>query len=59
MCVERCPVQAKNKETKQINYSICIECMCCHELFRYKAVQLKIDNLIAGLMTKLCSGKYK
>ncbi|WP_291635229.1 DUF362 domain-containing protein [Clostridium sp.] len=59
MCVESCPVQAIDKETKQIDYSKCIECMCCHELCRYKAVELKKDNIIAGLMTKLYRGKYK
>jgi len=59
MCVESCPVQAIDKETKRIDYSKCIECMCCHELCRYKAVELKKDNMIAGLMTKLYRGKYK
>ena len=59
MCVESCPVQAIDKETKGIDYSKCIECMCCHELCRYKAVELKKDNMIAGLMTKLYRGKYK
>lgn len=49
MCVESCPVQAINKDTKVIDYSKCIECMCCHELCRYKAVELKKDNVIAGL----------
>jgi len=59
MCVESCPVQAINKDTKVIDYSKCIECMCCHELCRYKAVELKKDNMLAGLMTKLYRGKYK
>ncbi len=59
MCVESCPVQAINKETKGIDYSKCIECMCCHELCRYKAVELKKDNMVAGLMTKFYRGKYK
>ena len=59
MCVESCPVQAIDKETKIIDYSKCIECMCCHELCRYKAVELKKDNMIAGLMTKFYKGKYK
>jgi len=59
MCVESCPVQAINKATKVIDYSKCIECMCCHELCRYKAVELKKDNMIAGLMTKFYRGKYK
>jgi uncharacterized protein (DUF362 family)/NAD-dependent dihydropyrimidine dehydrogenase PreA subunit len=59
MCVESCPVQAIDKETKGIDYSKCIECMCCHELCRYKAVELKKDNVLAGLMTKFYRGKYK
>ena len=59
MCVESCPVQAIDSETKKIDYSKCIECMCCHELCRYKAVELKKDNMIAGLMTKFYRGKYK
>ncbi|MBU3190017.1 DUF362 domain-containing protein [Clostridium bowmanii] len=59
MCVESCPVQAIDKDTKRIDYSKCIECMCCHELCRYKAVELKKDNIIAGLMTKFYRGKYK
>jgi len=59
MCVESCPVGAIDNETKKIDYSKCIECMCCHELCRYKAVELKKDNTIAGLMTKFYRGKYK
>jgi uncharacterized protein (DUF362 family)/ferredoxin-like protein FixX len=59
MCVESCPVQAIDKQTKKIDYSKCIECMCCHELCRYKAVELKKDNMLAGLMTKFYRGKYK
>jgi uncharacterized protein (DUF362 family)/NAD-dependent dihydropyrimidine dehydrogenase PreA subunit len=59
MCVESCPVNAIDRDTKKIDYSKCIECMCCHELCRYKAVELKKDNMIAGLMTKFYRGKYK
>ena len=59
MCVESCPVTAIDKQTKNIDYSKCIECMYCHELCRYKAVDLKKDNIIAGLMTKFYRGKYK
>jgi uncharacterized protein (DUF362 family)/NAD-dependent dihydropyrimidine dehydrogenase PreA subunit len=51
MCVESCPVQAIDKETKLIDYSACIECMCCHELCMFKAVELKNDNKIAGLLS--------
>lgn len=51
MCVESCPVEAIDKETKQIDYSLCIECMCCHELCQFKAVELKNENKIAGLIS--------
>lgn len=51
MCVESCPVQAINKETKEIDYNKCIECMCCHELCMYKAVELRNSNRIAGLIS--------
>ncbi|MDF2592248.1 MAG: hypothetical protein K0S75_1714 [Clostridia bacterium] len=59
MCVESCPVNAIDKETKKINYEACIECMCCHELCMYKAVKLKKDNWLAGTMMKLYRGNYK
>lgn len=51
MCVESCPVQAIDKDTKLIDYSACIECMCCHELCMFKAVELKNDNKIVGLLS--------
>lgn len=51
MCVESCPVQAIDKDTKKIDYSICIECMCCHELCMFKAVELKNENRVAGLIS--------
>jgi ferredoxin len=57
MCVESCPVQAINRETKDINYQLCIECMCCHELCMYKAVELKSNNLVAGVITRLINKK--
>jgi uncharacterized protein (DUF362 family)/NAD-dependent dihydropyrimidine dehydrogenase PreA subunit len=59
MCVESCPVKAIDRNTKIIDYNICIECMCCHELCLYKAVELKKDNILADVMTKLYSGTYK
>jgi uncharacterized protein (DUF362 family)/NAD-dependent dihydropyrimidine dehydrogenase PreA subunit len=59
MCVESCPVQAINKQSKVINYKVCIECMCCHELCMQKAVKLKNDNPVAGVVIKLFGGKYK
>lgn len=58
MCVESCPVQAINPSDKIINYSICIECMCCHELCLHKAVELKKDNRLADIFMRLYRGKY-
>ncbi|MDF2672881.1 MAG: hypothetical protein K0R09_1146 [Clostridiales bacterium] len=57
MCVESCPVQAINRETKKINYELCIECMCCHELCMFKAVELKSNNIVAGVITGLYNRK--
>ena len=51
MCVESCPVEAIDKDTKQIDYNICIDCMCCHELCMFKAVELKNENKVAGLIS--------
>ncbi|MGI6066458.1 MAG: DUF362 domain-containing protein [Bacillota bacterium] len=53
MCVESCPVQAINKKDKKIDYNSCIECMCCHELCMYKAVELRKDNPLADAVTRL------
>lgn len=51
MCVESCPVQAIDKDTKRIDYDACIDCMCCHELCMSKAVELKNSNRAAGLIS--------
>lgn len=59
MCVESCPVGAIDRETKRIDYGICIECMCCHELCIHKAVDLKKDNFFAGLAMRLYKGNYR
>jgi len=59
MCVESCPVQAIEKQSKAIDYKACIECMCCHELCMHKAVKLQKDNPVAGVMIKLMGSKYK
>lgn len=58
-CVDSCPVAAIDRETKKIDYSTCIECMCCHELCRYNSVELKRVNPVAGIITKLYRGNYK
>ncbi|MFY9500576.1 MAG: DUF362 domain-containing protein [bacterium] len=53
MCVESCPVQAIDREGKLIDYDTCIECMCCHELCQYEAVELKRENPLAALLTRI------
>ncbi|WP_366923647.1 DUF362 domain-containing protein [Metallumcola ferriviriculae] len=59
VCVESCPMEAIDQETKKIAYNICIECMCCHELCMHKAVDLKKEKLLAQIATKLYRGKYR
>ena len=59
MCVESCPVNAIDKETKEVNYKACIECICCHELCMHKAVKLKKYNWLAWALMKLYRGNYK
>lgn len=53
VCVESCPVQAIDRETKKIDYPKCIECLCCHELCMAQAVDLKNDHRLAGLLMAL------
>lgn len=43
-CVESCPVGAIDRSTKRIDYSRCIECLCCHELCMQEAVELRHAN---------------
>lgn len=59
MCVESCPVQAIDPVSKKIDYSTCIECMCCHELCVHKAVALKKDYWLADVFTRIYQGKYR
>ncbi len=42
-CKKICPVGAMsvNSETAKIDHSICIQCMCCHEVCRFDAIVLK------------------
>ncbi len=56
ICVESCPLEAIDIETKQIDYAKCIECMCCHEMCMYNAVDLKRDNLLARMAMSLYRG---
>lgn len=58
-CVESCPIHAIDRNTKTIDYSKCIECLCCHELCMYKAVELKRSNPLAGVIMKLYRGNYR
>jgi Uncharacterized conserved protein len=57
LCVDSCPVGAIDRNTKKIDYNLCIECLCCHELCMHKAVELKKDNFIANAITHLI-GRY-
>lgn len=59
ICVESCPVQAIDPETKIINYSTCIECMCCHELCLHKAVELRRNHRLADILIRLYQGRLK
>ncbi|NLY71350.1 MAG: DUF362 domain-containing protein [Clostridiales bacterium] len=58
VCVESCPVEAIDKDTKKINYKECIECLCCHELCMYKAIDLK-RFIVVDLVFKSCRTIYR
>jgi uncharacterized protein (DUF362 family)/Pyruvate/2-oxoacid:ferredoxin oxidoreductase delta subunit len=49
-CVASCPVKAIHPETKAIDYLKCIECLCCHEMCMFKAVELKRANRLMALI---------
>jgi ferredoxin len=49
-CVASCPVQAIDPATKAIDYSKCIECLCCHEMCMFKAVELRRTNKLMALI---------
>ncbi len=53
VCVDSCPVKAIDRETKRIDYSKCIECMCCHEMCVHKAVKLVNSNRLMKLFSRL------
>ena len=59
MCVESCPVGAIDRDTKIIDYGICIECMCCHELCLHKAVRLRRDNRFADILMRMYRGRFR
>jgi Fe-S-cluster-containing hydrogenase component 2 len=52
--VDICPVGAAQMEegSVSIDKSLCIHCMCCHEVCRFQAVKLKqrtVGKLVDGL----------
>lgn len=50
ICVDSCPMQVIDRETKRIDYSKCIGCMCCHEMCILGAVRLvKANPLMRAL----------
>lgn len=55
ICVDSCPVKAISLEegdaTPEIDYNICIKCMCCHEFCPYNAVYIK-KTLLAKLLLR-------
>jgi len=51
-CVESCPVGAIDRPTKSIDYSKCIECLCCHESCMHKAVDLRHANRFMALVDR-------
>ena len=55
VCVESCPIKVIDIKTKKIDYDQCIECMCCHELCMHRAVELKKDNVLAGIISRFTS----
>lgn len=59
VCIESCPVEAIDKTSKQIDYTSCIECMCCHELCMHKAVSIKKDKVLARVLSGIFGRKYR
>ena len=64
-CEKICPVGAisVSGKTARINYGICIQCMCCHEVCRFNAIELKrsaagstlhfLTNILPNILRKL------
>lgn len=52
VCIESCPIKIIDIDTKKIDYAQCIECMCCHELCMHQAVEIKSDNVLAGIISR-------
>ncbi len=60
-CEKICPIGAisVSGETAKIDYSMCIQCMCCHEVCRFNAIVLKRSvtgstiQFLANILRKL------
>ncbi len=55
-CVDICPMGAaeQHEEVARIEKSLCIHCMCCHEVCRFHAVKLKqrtFGRIVRGVTT--------
>ncbi|MGI6575377.1 MAG: DUF362 domain-containing protein [bacterium] len=59
ICVGSCPVNAINKKTKNIDYTVCIECLCCHELCPQKAVQIKHTHFLGPTLLAISNSGRK
>lgn len=58
-CVDGCPVEAIDRETKFIDYDKCIDCLCCHELCMSEAVELKSQKKLVNVIRAISSIFYK
>lgn len=58
-CVDGCPVGAINRDTKIVDYTICIDCLCCHELCMIEAVELKSKNQFVNVVRSVANLFYK
>ncbi|NLY55028.1 MAG: DUF362 domain-containing protein [Firmicutes bacterium] len=59
ICVENCPVEAIDPQSKLIDYSVCIECLCCHELCPHGCVDLVRQNKLANALMGLARRMHK
>ena len=58
-CVDSCPVNAIDIETKLIDYDKCIDCLCCHELCMIEAIELKSTKKWVNVVRAISSIFYK
>ena len=58
-CVDSCPVEAIDRETKLIDYGKCIDCLCCHELCMVEAVELKSQKSYVNVIRAISSLFYR